>query len=899
MPSYIKKTVVIGLGGTGRDAVLYLKKRLMNVYGEIPPAMKFLVIDTTDKESLRSEYGEIKLEAGEFIKMEVKNPHSLVKNNKEVKSWFPDNIRLFTLTSGAKQVRALGRLAAFANAPQIDRSIKNLISSIRDFRIGRINENYEIISDNIIVNVVASLAGGTGSGCFFDVSVLAREQLDATDKLIGYFLLPDVFAGKPATHNVEPNTYGAIREIDYFFNIDISAEPIKYLFGGTERTVDKHLFDFVYLINNINRSGKEFDDIQHLADLLGMGILLHSTATGKGAADIIDNIEQQLTTKKWWCKVPVYSSFGISELIYRGNELAEIMAKQVAFDIIQKTFIGTEDTDIRSEVEKFIDSCGIREDTADDVIDKILKPKSFRKITIKKNISKKDINTINSNKERHLDGEKRKIEDDAERNYNKITNDMMGSLYEYIERHLSRPKGLNYIINFLSIFEGILNEYKSMMDSERADYENKLKELSGYYEKIQEDIAKASKKLFGANKAVKEASIKLKSIVDRELEYYMEIVRRDKAFSFFAKIIEEVANRKSELADLSEHLNVLAQTFSQDIQRLRLQKKSIKPFELELKTDTILDIKKPCVNETDFLNWLRENNYSLLELPKMMFKDIENIFMRYGYEQDAIKGLKNKRIEDILKELPEAEFNSYIRTLDEMASPLWQYDTGHVSGDKKTENIYLFGVYSREDTILTQDKIRKIIQMQFDPAIVSTGDSKRIVCFKIESAVPAFVINNMRKYREKYLDPDRPFSYHIWRDWEEKLLDCFPMSEEETSRKYWSLGLATPFNFIIKNGPYYYIISEKGKRTEGNRLKLGQGRAEAMKKFLNDAELIKELQEKIEKRTQDLGNKRVIEELKAYGNKLERDAINQTEKIKRQIEKELTDIEEYINELSV
>jgi len=120
MAYMLKKTAVIGLGGTGMHAVLHMKKKLLETYGEIPPMMKFLVIDTTDKDRLETEEVEIELEPGEFLKIEVRNPGSLIKTNREVKSWIPEKVPRFALTSGAKQVRPLGRLAVFANAGPIE-----------------------------------------------------------------------------------------------------------------------------------------------------------------------------------------------------------------------------------------------------------------------------------------------------------------------------------------------------------------------------------------------------------------------------------------------------------------------------------------------------------------------------------------------------------------------------------------------------------------------------------------------------------------------------------------------------------------------------------------------------------------------------------------------------------
>ena len=42
----LKGSLFIGLGGTGATALLHTKKRFLDTYGEVPPMIDFLVIDT-------------------------------------------------------------------------------------------------------------------------------------------------------------------------------------------------------------------------------------------------------------------------------------------------------------------------------------------------------------------------------------------------------------------------------------------------------------------------------------------------------------------------------------------------------------------------------------------------------------------------------------------------------------------------------------------------------------------------------------------------------------------------------------------------------------------------------------------------------------------------------------
>lgn len=898
MAYMIKKTAVIGLGGTGMHAVLTMKKRFLETYGEIPPMMKFLVIDTTDKDHLQGEgEGEnIKLEPGEFLKLEVKNPGSLMKTNKEVKAWLPDNVPKFALTSGAKQVRPLGRLAVFANANDLNAKINGLINSIKDFRIGRYSgDKYELLSENIVVNIVCSFSGGTGSGCFLDVGALSRKNLAGTDKLIGYFLLPDVFVGKTGTANVEPNAYGAIKELNSLYN---DGQAHKYILGGSERTLEEGLFNAVYLVNNMNKQGIKYSEIRDLQEFLGMGMFLQSSSTGKGASDIIDNIEVQTLQNRWYDKPTVYSSFGIGELIYPGDWFADLFAKEIALNVIQKTFFGGEISGIKEFTEDFISKIGIREDTTDEVIDSILAPGDYKKFPLPPELNKETIITVFGKRESYLNDIQRDIRVTAKENLAKIKDEKIADMNAELANRLSTPQGLEFSKNFLLTLLGRLAEFKNMMKVEREDCTKQKEELEGKYTLVKSEAETASKKLFGSKGAIEQVLKDFKGLVDKEAGLTLEIERREEAIEFFVSIIDEANKWSERLNAFSEYCSALTQELNKDIQRKKNEKKAIKPFVHEIKPKELKELDLT-VEPNDFLTWLSDaKQLDVLRLAEMRIGEIKSVLLEYGNSQEKVENIKTKRIDDILKELPQEKMMEYVQLLDKMASPLWQYDQGLVAADKKTENIYLFGVENPDDTVFIPEEIKTAIDSAYPQSVVGTGDPKRVVCLKVESAVPAFVVNDMPRYREKYKDPNKPFSYHIHKDWENELPALFPGTEEEEARKYWSIGLAEPFNLLSKTGEFYYIKSNKrGKKLEDYKVKLAQGRVEAMRSFLDDVEFIDEMRENIEKISQKLGNEAVAETLKNYGNDLEIKAKKSGKEIRDQIELELNDIEEYVQSL--
>ncbi|MBI4547105.1 MAG: hypothetical protein HY707_03935 [Ignavibacteriae bacterium] len=896
----LKKTAVIGLGGTGMHAILYMKKKLLETYGEVPPMIKFLAIDTADSEQLQTAASEIRLEQGEFLKLEVKNPASLMKTP-EVKKWIPDNIPSFALTSGAKAVRGLGRLAVFANSNDLEARIDGLINDIRDYTIER-DEKYEVIGKgNIIINLVCSLSGGTGAGCYLDVSVLAKKNLQSTDKLIGYFLLPDIFVGKPATRNVEPNAYGALKEISYFFSTESKQSPYVYPLGGRERKIgDEGLFTAVYLINNTNRQGTKYNDISDLHEFLGIGMFLQSSSTGKKAGDIIDNLESQILGVNWYDRPTVFSSFGISEITYTGDWYGDFDAKRIALSVLQRTFTGGDTSRAGEFTDDFVRRIGIKEHEADDVINAILQAGDFKKFSLPPELKKGVISPMFGKRESYLNDIHRSLLETAKKNVAKLKSEREKALSQELTARLSEVHGLLFSKSFLNSLIGRVTEFKREMTEERDQKAKAREDLKPRYDIVKADAEKAAKTLFGTAAKIEVELKKFKELIEKEANMILEIERRERAIEFFAFFADLAQKWTERLNTLNGYCDILTQEFNQEIQAMEHEKRDVKPFVQEIKPSNLTG-DSLSIEAGDFLKWLDAVEHeSVAHLAEMRIDQVKTLLLKYAYSQPKVKEIKEKRLEDILKEMSTEERMKYVGLLDKMASPLWQYDRGLISGDKKTENIYLFGVENHNDTVFEPQKIRAYLASPFDPAIISTGDPKRVICLKLEAPLPAFVVSNMPRYREKYMDPRKPFSYHLHRDWEQQLPDLFAGSDEAESRKFWSLGLAEPYNLITKTGEYYYIISQKkGERTKGYKIKLGQGRGESMKAFMDNSELIMETKETIIEITDKLGTAKVIECLKSYGLALEQKSSKGTpDDIRKQIELELNDIESFIESLS-
>ena len=271
----IRKSLFIGLGGTGATTLLALKKRFFEVYGHIdnqdgvPRFAQFLAFDTdapgTRKINFQNVQNtslgierDIRFEPSEVIGVEAPNVKEFIQDeqNQELyKYWMPlGNEKLLkglnNLDEGAGQVRLFGRLAYHWNAHKIATTLQKAINDI--LLAGNPDEDFEPLEAGgfkpLDVYIVSSLAGGTGSGMFLDVAMKVRqilkEEMTNTGgvQIQGYFVLPDIFSlelSKGEALRVTPNAAGALLDLDFFQGF-MPAAYTKDLDGADARLWNPH-----------------------------------------------------------------------------------------------------------------------------------------------------------------------------------------------------------------------------------------------------------------------------------------------------------------------------------------------------------------------------------------------------------------------------------------------------------------------------------------------------------------------------------------------------------------------------------------------------------------------------------------------------------------------------------
>lgn len=271
--------LIIGLGGTGTDAVIRLKRR---IYGQLnlgekdertPESfnVKYLIIDSNSskiKDQWRTAAAIDEKEEFFFIRGNDKIRN--LCNEEYIKSrqefyWlnygyfsYDGNDRRWWSNNG---IRQLGRYLLVSSAERIYEKIKADIQSL-------LKENR---NRDLTVHICTGLSGATGSGIFLDVCYLVRLALQEMKKedavVCGYFFMPDVNISMPEikmssllTEYIKVNGYTALQELDYCMNFSNNMDSFRMDYGFKKIDFGMKPVDLCWLVSATDASGKLLKD---------------------------------------------------------------------------------------------------------------------------------------------------------------------------------------------------------------------------------------------------------------------------------------------------------------------------------------------------------------------------------------------------------------------------------------------------------------------------------------------------------------------------------------------------------------------------------------------------------------------------------------------------------------
>ena len=286
-------TIIIGCGGTGKDALKQLKKSLFaRVRQDDPKApipvyshIRFLSIDT-DTGNLKQSDSKDKAEKAsnerskryisnvtdldpstEFFDISCNNIQGKIDSYaKKAEKGIPnpgfewvkvEKGDILSADAGAGGVRQIGRMLLLEKVTSLIQRLTNEIN----------NAQKGLSSPKIQFLIFAGIGGGTGSGTFLDTCYLLQYVIHNMSlknvSTQAFVFLPDVNLAKvdnPHTQEyIKKNGYCAMRELDYCMNLTKSGKAWKQELGsGNNEHFSTQPADIVTLISATNSEGSVF-----------------------------------------------------------------------------------------------------------------------------------------------------------------------------------------------------------------------------------------------------------------------------------------------------------------------------------------------------------------------------------------------------------------------------------------------------------------------------------------------------------------------------------------------------------------------------------------------------------------------------------------------------------------
>jgi hypothetical protein len=252
--------LVIGLGGTGTDALLRVKHHAEGGFQDLAN-IEFLSVETNEHEKKRyrgtalAQYTEQVLLSNAGIGAILASKATMPEY---ISDWLDSRLTITDGTKGASGNRQAGRLLLFEK-------IHTAIDAI-DNKMRRLRPDQE---HKLLVYILSGVSGGTGGGMFLDVAYIVRGLVEreygarGVDRVevAGYLFTPDIHLADAdkSVHTeeyIKRNGYAALTELDYWMGIEERDERFSQVYG-TRLTVNSPMppFNMAFLVGGVNIEG--------------------------------------------------------------------------------------------------------------------------------------------------------------------------------------------------------------------------------------------------------------------------------------------------------------------------------------------------------------------------------------------------------------------------------------------------------------------------------------------------------------------------------------------------------------------------------------------------------------------------------------------------------------------
>ena len=357
MSQTIQRTLCIGLGGTGRDVLMQIRRLIIDRYGRLDalPVVSFVHIDADKGASDISGLSTGNTYRGENILFTPAERVTATMSSQEIdqliggleqqgeferqspydhiRSWLPPQLirNVKAIEDGAGGIRPVGRLSFFHNYRKIKAAFETAENRTTGHEQAMLGRGF-CVEPGLNIFVVGSLCGGTGSGMFLDVAYALRKAYGNIEhKLVGYWVIsPELYGDTPS---MNANVYAALKELNHYAasNTRFKAcyDPQQLISVDEERPP----FDFTYVLSNRTATDYRILDKNKLCNVVAHKIFLDF---GDELTSVIksqkDNFRDKLTRLDSHPRrnVQRYLTFGLAKIYSPQERIVQMALTKVS-----------------------------------------------------------------------------------------------------------------------------------------------------------------------------------------------------------------------------------------------------------------------------------------------------------------------------------------------------------------------------------------------------------------------------------------------------------------------------------------------------------------------------------------------------------------------------------------
>lgn len=825
MATKIRRCLYIGLGGTGMKALLHTKKMFIDTYGEVPPMIGFLGIDTDKGEyskQLLSVRGEVvKLEPHEQLQLLAPGAVEFYKNHKSDFSWVPEcNVNAIPMLCGlgAGGVRSNGRFAFTVNKNKVATTVNAKIADITNAGIAH-DSKYELLANSLPeIHMVFSVSGGTGCGTFLNMAYLI-QNINPAYKTTGYAVLPGVFKALPACAHAVPNAYGALVDLDYLMHHGLGNTPVELKYISESFKLEDKPFANVMFIDNENDNFDHYDNVGELAEMISLALVTAAGQLSVAGNSIGDNFNQfsregtlDILNKKAWA-----GGMGACEIVYRGNTLADIYKYKATINIIDRMFNTCDDANVIANA--WIDSANvrIRENNGQDHVTDFIAPKEPHYALILDKANYKDpISAVNPN----IEANKIKSED-IDSKTTELIERVRTELRNLLVANINKECGVALAKDILEYIRAQIGLCLGEMKQEKEDLTKKRASLKTNLEAAVADLKNAG---IWTKKDPLAADV-----VEATRQYnicLIDIQRHDAAITFYNSVLVILGENETRMANIESLLRAVKQDIQLDIAKLQnglTSKGSIFQINLAEEDAKSISVKSDDILFSEFIDSL-EGNFKVYGFTDYSAKEVQNFIFNFTKNLRGAKSYDNRGVEEVLEDIYKkdpARLENIIQLAARKSLPLFRFqDRGQTTATPLIDVIYV-GVNDNTNSILKRDDLfeRSLPQSHYlnatrDVDFASIGMRDKIIIYHQIGIVPAYCISDIYDYRKLYESATRPgIGYHfdadIYARMDDEKYDIEPRKRIVDDDEILDLWVKGFIYGLLKNDKGTYYIKSK------------------------------------------------------------------------------------------